>query len=163
MKSKEKLKKMYDYIMIDNEQGLMDNEEVEALTEDYNSILKDLERLDRLEKENKELKDKNSLITNDKEVKLSEIIQLLDNAGVNKNFIKKKQEPYNKFDKKLVEHIEVWNGIFFVKVIDIWNGKIESIDLNATEPAFSKIFHWASIQANIINDIEEGHLPSQKK
>ena len=60
MTSKEKLKKMYDYIMIDNEQGLMDKEEVEALTEDYNIIKQDLDRLEELKKENQELKEENS-------------------------------------------------------------------------------------------------------
>lgn len=105
----------------------------------------------------KELQQKN------KEVKLSEIIKVLEDAGFNKNFIKKKREFYNKSDEQPSEHIEVWNGIFVVKIMDIWNGKIESLRLNATEPAFSKIFHWASIQANIINDLEEKYLSSQKK
>lgn len=58
MNSKETLNKMYDYIMIDNDMCLMDNEETEALTEDYNIIKQDLEILECFKKiDKKELKD----------------------------------------------------------------------------------------------------------
>ena len=90
MNSKETLNKMYDYIMIDNDMGLMDNEETEALTKDYNIIKQDLERLEKLEKENQELKEKCKLLEENKEtilttlessvqenVKLKKVIEIL--------------------------------------------------------------------------------------
>ena len=67
MNSKETLNKMYEYIMIDYDMGLMDNEETEALTEDYNIIKQGLERLETLEKENQELKEKCKILEENEE------------------------------------------------------------------------------------------------
>ena len=67
MNSKETLNKIYNYIMIDYDMGLMNNEETEALTEDYNIIKQDLERLETLEKENQELKEKCKILEENEE------------------------------------------------------------------------------------------------
>ena len=80
MTSKEKLKKMYDYIMIDNEHGLMDQEEVEAVTEDYNCVLNDLNKLEQMEKikilenETKNLKEQNKILAcNSRSIAMNDI------------------------------------------------------------------------------------------
>ena len=80
MISKEKLKKMYDYIMLDNEHGLMDQEEVEAVTEDYTCVLNDLDKLEQMEKikilenETKNLKEQNKILAcNSRSIAMTDI------------------------------------------------------------------------------------------
>ena len=86
MNSLEALYKLYKYIMIDNEQGLMYEEEVEAVNKDYNLIKQDLEAYEKLKIENEVIR----IRTKDykrfydkykqKSEKLTKVIDLLDNV-----------------------------------------------------------------------------------
>ena len=128
MNSKETLNKMYNYIMIDYDMGLMDNEDTEALIEDYNIIKRDLDRLEKLEKENQELKEKYEILEENQETVLTTLeSSVQENVKLRKVIEILKDELEISFEDTTQEGNGYW------VVLQNWNGE-EEVVINFNAP-----------------------------
>ena len=128
MNSKETLNKIYEYIMIDYDMGLMDNEETEALIKDYNIIKQDLERLEKLEKENQELKEKCKILEENQETVLTTLeSSVQENVKLRQVIEILKDELEISFEDRTQEGNGYW------VILQNWNGE-EEVVINFNAP-----------------------------
>ena len=150
MNSLEMLNKLYKYIMIDNEQGLMYEEEVEAVNEDYNLIKQDLEAYEKLKKENAELKDQVAYLKEE-----FEGYQSLYEWSQSKNSILKleNQELRNK-NQELDEHIKIRKQMN-IDLMERLEKLIKAVDKKLTLLKERRETYWLTDSYNeyaIVND-----------
>lgn len=89
-------------------------------------------------------------------INLTDILQILKKAHISYD-VSISNEKYSANNPETKHHIEIIETAFGETIIDIWDNKIESINLNASNPEFSKIYYWASLQTLIVDDFSDSN------